>query len=420
MGRPRVHYAWIILLMGTWVVFGSLGLARFGYSFVLPPMQVGLGMNNAEAGLLASANLAGYLALALIGGALASRFGPRIVIALGLAVAGLGMLLTGLAGTFLAAAACRALTGLGSGASNVPVMGLMASWFGARRRGLAAGIAVTGSSIALILVGRFVPGVLAAYGSDGWRVSWYAFGAVTLALAAASYAILRNRPSDLGLCALGGNAPAIREHPAGPEPVEWGRVYRSPSVWHLGMVYTAFGFSYMIFMTFFVKRLVAEGGFSAKQAGHLFMVMGWFSLLCGLVWGAVSDRLGRRPTLVIVYLIHAAAFSLFALAATPTGFAASAILFGLSAWSIPAIMAAACGDALGPRLAPAALGFVTVFFGVGQAVGPAVAGAIADRAGTFAPAFLLAAAVAVLGAGGSALIHSAHAAGGRTPVPPDP
>ena len=57
--------------------------------------------------------------------------------------------------------------------------------------------------------------------------------------------------------------------------------------------------------------------------------------------------------------------------------AISAILFGLSAWSIPAIMAAACGDALGPRLAPAALGFITLFFGIGQALGPAVAGAIA-------------------------------------------
>ena len=38
-----------------------------------------------------------------------------------------------------------------------------------------------------------------------------------------------------------------------------------------------------------------------------------------------------------------------------------------------------CGDVLGPRLAPAALGFMTLFFGIGQALGPNVAGAIADK-----------------------------------------
>ena len=49
--------------MATLVVFGALGLARFGYTAVLPAMQVGLEMNNTQAGALATANLVGYLAL---------------------------------------------------------------------------------------------------------------------------------------------------------------------------------------------------------------------------------------------------------------------------------------------------------------------------------------------------------------------
>ena len=92
MTKRRPHYAWIVLAMGTLVVFGSLGLARFGYSVVLPAMQESLGLDNTQAGLLATANLAGYLALSAIGGALASRYGPRAVISLGLLVAALGMI----------------------------------------------------------------------------------------------------------------------------------------------------------------------------------------------------------------------------------------------------------------------------------------------------------------------------------------
>jgi len=93
----RSHYGWIIVAIGTLVVFGSLGLARFGYTAVLPSMQSDLGMDNTRTGGLATANLVGYLAMSVIGGALAAHYGPRVIIAGGLALAGLGMLLTGLA-----------------------------------------------------------------------------------------------------------------------------------------------------------------------------------------------------------------------------------------------------------------------------------------------------------------------------------
>lgn len=399
----RIHYAWAILAMGTLVVFGSLGLARFGYSVVLPAMQVGLGMDNTQAGALATANLAGYLALSVIGGALASRFGPRAVISIALLVVGLGMLLTATATGFTSAALWRALTGVGSGASNVPVMGMWAAWFSRKRRGMASGIAVAGSSIALIVVGPLVPRILAAYPAVGWRICWTIFGLAVLFLAAASFLFLRNRPSDVGLEPLGADATEIPPAAANTG-LHWGSVYRSWIVWHVGLVYVAFGFSYIIYMTFFVKSLIADGGYTQKAAGSLFMTMGWFSLFCGLIWGTLSDIIGRKRALVIVYLIHTIAFSLFALFPTPAGFTISAILFGLTAWSIPAIMAAICGDVLGPRLAPAGLGFVTLFFGIGQAAGPSVAGAVADAAHSLLPGMLLAASVALLGAIGASLL----------------
>ena len=400
----RLHYSWIILVMGTLVVFGALGLGRFSYTAVLPSMQVALGMDNTQAGALATANLIGYLALSVIGGAMASRYGPRVVIAVGLALAGIGMLFTGLVNGVLLAAVWRALTGIGSGASNVPIMGMLAAWFAPRRRGLAAGVAVAGSSVALICIGPLTPHILSAYGDSGWRVCWFIFGGATLLLAICSYLILRNRPSEKGLRPLG----ADKEEPAPGSRsggLRWGSVYRSAKVWHLGLVYVAFGFSYIIYMTFFSKHLIAEGGYSQQAAGRLFMTMGWFSLFCGLIWGTVSDVIGRKRALIIVYLIHTLSFSLFALWDAPLGFTLSAILFGLSAWSIPAIMAASCGDMLGSRLAPAALGFITLFFGIGQAIGPSVAGIIADATDSFSPAFLLAAGIAFLGALGSLLLR---------------
>ncbi|MEK7325607.1 MAG: MFS transporter, partial [Chloroflexota bacterium] len=91
----RLHYAWIILAMGMLVVFGALGLARFGYGVILPSMQASLGLSNTQAGALVSANLLGYLILSAVGGVLAARYGSRNIIAGGLVLTGAGMLLTG-------------------------------------------------------------------------------------------------------------------------------------------------------------------------------------------------------------------------------------------------------------------------------------------------------------------------------------
>jgi MFS family permease len=406
--KPSIHYAWIVLAVGTLVVFGALGLARFGYTMVLPAMQQGLGLNNTHAGGLATANLIGYLALSVLGGALAARYGPRIVITVGLCVAATGMLLTGMSHSFTTAALWRGLTGVGSGASNVPVIGLLAAWFVQRRAGLATGIGVTGSSVALIVLGLLVPSVLSAYGSNGWRICWFLFAGITFILAVLAYTVLRNCPSELGLLPIGASD-STESVSVKLRALTWGKVYRSGAVWHLGLIYIAFGFSYIIYMTFFTKYLIAEGGYSQESAGRLFMFMGWLSLLCGLIWGSVSDILGRKTALVIVYIIQAAAFGLFAVWPLPIGFMLSAFLFGLSAWSIPAIVAATCGDILGPRLAPAGLGFVTLFFGIGQAAGPSVAGSVADAYHSLAPALLLASGVALSGAIGSLFL--------RTPSP---
>jgi len=399
------HYGWVILFIGTLVVFASLGLARFGFSVLLPEMQKGLEMDNIQAGMMATSNLVGYLSLSLLGGALAARFGPRAVITAGLLTVGITLILTGIAENFLTATLWRTLTGIGSGASNVPVIGLLASWFTPRRRGLAAGVVVTGSSLGLIFAGPIVPWIISGFNPHGWRICWYLFGGLTLLIALVGVFLIRNRPSQMGLKPVGPYAGYSLDSP-GAQALRWADVYKSPTLWHLGMVYMAFGFSYIIYMTFFVKYLIAEGGYTSQAAGNLFMTMGWCSMLCGLIWGSLSDFIGRRVTLVLVYCIHGVSFRLFAVWPVPAGFILSAVLFGFSAWSIPAIMAATCGDVFGPRMAPAALGFITLLFGIAQAFGPGIAGAMADNAGSFSSAFILASAVAFTGAVAAWLIRS--------------
>jgi sugar phosphate permease len=417
--HPRahgLHYGWVVLGVGTLIVLGCIGLARFGYTMILPSMQAALSLSNTQTGVLATGNFMGYLVLGVIGGLIASRYGPRRMIVASMLLIGVTMALTGLASGFYGALLWRTLTGIGSGGSNVPVMSLLPAWFSKRRRGLATGIAVSGTSLGLMLMGYLVPRILNRFGANGWRYSWFILGAFVLLLGLLAFVLLCDRPAEKGLRPIKESvaetqapqttAPADKPATSVASSLNWKRVYRSPVIWHLALVYVAFGFSYVIYTTFFAKYLQAEAGYTQEAAGNLWAIVGWVSIFCGLIWGTVSDLIGRKYGLALVYLIQALSYATFALWRNPTGYIVSTIAFGLTAWSIPGIMAAACGDCMGPQLAPAALGFMTLFFGVGQAAGPSVAGRLADAMGSFAPSFLLAASVAFLGGVGSLLLRA--------------
>jgi len=393
-----LHYGWITAVMSVVTVIGALGFARFGYTMILPSMKEGLSLTDAQAGDLATGNMIGYLVLAITCGFLASRYGPRIIITIFMCIISGSMLLTGIAPSFQVALLGRTLTGVGSGGTNVPVMGLVSAWFGAKRRGLATGMAVSGSSFGMLVTGYLIPTILNRYGGEGWRYSWFYLAAFTFIIAGLCYLLLRNRPAEKGLLPIGAKYEEANPREAKSSSLQWGLVYKSAPVWHLALIYVLFGFSYIIYATFFARYLIWEAGFTTEAAGELWAKVGALSIISGFIWGSVSDVLGRKYGLAIVYFLQFLCFTTFGLWKAMPGYYLSALLFALTAWSIPAIMAAAAGDLLGARLAPAALGFITLFFGIGQAFGPFLAGRIADSTGSYTLAFVVAGAAALVGA----------------------
>ena len=405
-----IHYAWIIAFTGTLVLILSHGFGRMSYSVILDSMKEGLFLSYTEIGLIGTGNFIGYLSLAVIGGFLASRFGARKVLFISLLVMSVSLFLTGLSGSFLWAFAMRLATGMGNAGSYIPMMALPAAWFAANKRGLATGIVTLGTGTGLSITGLVLPRFIATYGPEGWRYAWFLLGALVFSGSFVCYALLRDRPRDQGTTVYGGGR---KERTDGGLTFfsAWKGVTGEREIWKLGCVYFMNGFSYIIYVTFVVAYLSKEIGFTPKAAGQVFALLGFFTIFCGVIWGGISDIIGRRRAIMAAYVVLALANLLLLYWNTITGVYASVFLFGLTAFAIPAIMAAAAGDVAGPRLAPAALGFITIFFGIGQALGPAVAGWIRDTTGTFGNAFLLAACVSVLGAAASTILAKGRQTG---------
>ena len=128
-------------------------------------------------------------------------------------------------------------------------------------------------------------------------------------------------------------------------------------------------------------------------------------MLAGLIWGSVSDVLGRKRTIAVILSLQALAFAFFAIQGSLVWVHLSAMIFGLTCWGVPGVMGATVGDFVGARMAPAALGFVIALYTVGQAIGPGVAGYVVDVLHSFVAAYLLAAAVGAIGVVGTLFLR---------------
>jgi len=402
--EPSFHYAWAVAVTGTIVIMACLGFGRFALGMLLPSMAASLKLSYAQSGYISTGNFIGYLASVLLCAPIARSIGSRRLIVAALAVIAGSMALVSQAQTFSAVLALYFITGIGSGAANVPMMGLITAWFDRSIRGRAAGFVVIGSGFAIMISGKLIPAVNARVGQEGWRDNWLVLAGIVAGIGVLAALILRNRPEDMGQRPLGSEGPSLAPAARGQRPAAVS-IYRNRALYLLGSVYFLFGYTYVIYATFIVTTMVKERGFSETVAGNFWSWVGFLSLFSGPVFGTLSDRIGRKSGLMIVFSLQMLAYLLVAADLPPFFLYLSIGFFGICAWSIPSIMVAAVSEYVGAEMALAAFGFITFIFGLGQITGPSIAGVLAERTGSFASSFFMAAAFAALAIVLTAFLH---------------
>jgi len=385
-----VHYGWVIVFTGTLSILACLGLGRFALGMLLPSMASTLQLTYSQMGFISTANFLGYLVSVLVSGFWTIRIGSRRLIFVALLTVGISMALVSQAKSFTAVLFLYMLTGIGSGATNVPIMGLVSAWFSSSSRGRAAGFVVIGSGFAIMLSGKLIPYVNRLAGPEGWRINWLILSALVLLIAFISLLLLRDRPEQKGLRPVGSDTGGTAVNPH-TDTAHTSSVYRKGIIYYLGAIYFLFGYTYVIYATFIVTTLVKERGFTESSAGNFWAWVGFLSLFSGPVFGTLSDRLGRKAGLILVFFLQMLSYLLVASGLPGLFLYLSMFFYGIVAWSIPSIMAAAMGDYVGAHKAAAAFGLVTFIFGFGQISGPAIAGVLAEKTGSFSSSFYMAA-----------------------------
>ncbi len=387
-------------------MLGSLGFGRFSMGAILPFMREGLELDYRQMGLIASSAFIGYLFSVSVVGYFIMRFRAKAVIIYSLLILCGGMLICANAMSFWLAYIGCFLLGIGSGGSSIPAMELAGRWFSNEKKGMAIGTAMGGLGLGIVISGLIVPAIINIT-DEGWRVSWYILTLMTLIFVMINWLFLKNSPEELGLQPIGNENKEVKP----PEKREtsiksdkW-NVYKNKQVWIVGLIYMSWGFSYLIFSTFLVDYLMNDIGFSKGVAGLFFSIAGFVSIVSGFIWGGLSDKLGRMFALSLVLSIQCSMLLLLSISTSMIVIALEVIVYGLTLWGVPTIMNASVSEFVSASFVPVAMGFVTIFFSIGQIISPVVMGMMIEATSNYFGAFLLSALISLGGAICCVMLH---------------
>ena len=382
-----IYRGWVVTIAAalTGLLFGILYI----WSIVRAGVPVSWGWTKADMALPYSTMCAFFAITMIPAGRLQDRFGPRIAILVGGLLAGLGLVVSGLAGSSLLGyiLGFGVLTGCGVGFGYAATTPAAIKWFPSRRTGLIAGIVVAGFGLAPVVLAplaAWLLGVFATTPADGVVEKGVAGTMITLGvltwIVVGALAVFVQNPPEGHLVQPPAAAAAART--AHPEFL-WRDMLRTAQFWVLFVMYF-FGASAGLT---FVSVASDLGKHALGSLAFLAVVVLAVGNACGRVLsGTLSDRIGRQTMLLVEFIWQALVVAaLFKLERGDAGWApilAVVFMLGFNYGTNLAVFPAACKDYFGIRNFGFNYGFLFAAFGSAGIVMPWLNGTIEDKTGS--------------------------------------
>jgi MFS family permease len=355
----------VVVAAAFTLMFVGFG-AAYSFAAFFTAFQSEFGAPRAHVALVFSVAAFIWFVIGAPAGMLTDRFGPRRVTLAGVALLGAALWLASRAQSVEMLYATYSIgLGIGVGLVYVPSVGAVQPWFAANRAA-ASGIAIAG-----IGAGNFAVPLLAAWWIErlGWRDAYLALTFFVLVLGAGAAAAIREKVYF------------VKGEPASGVTLRDAIGTREFALLYVGMVFICIGvFVPMVHLGPYAQDL----GFSEAQGVTLVSLVGLGSLAGRFTVGPFADRLGRRASLVAMYVGLGLLFLLWwRSGGTYWLLALFAVAFGILYGGCVALFPSIVMDLYGPRAISGIIGCLYTGAGVGTLLGPWLAGAAYDAFGAY-------------------------------------
>jgi len=404
--HPPFFYGWIIVGL-AFLSTGVWASMRTTFSVLFVALLEEFRWSRAGGAGVQSLAFVVYTCAAPAVGALIDRVGPRRVILPGILLLTAGLCLSARIQSLAQFYVFYGLiVGLGvTGVSIVAYSAILAHWF-ERRRGTASGIAVSGMGLVTFAL---VPLTQYVIDQAGWRTAFLVLGGlVYLLLFPATAVFLRHTPQDMnlrpdGAAPMSGEHTGLRIIDASWAQTEWtlARASREGRFWAL----LAFAFLAIIpvyMLVIHAAQFLVDCGFTRMTAALMIALVGVVSSGFRILWGWLSDQVGREITFTCgAGCLAAGALCLFSLhdAQFPLPAYLFVLFFGAGWGATAPTFMSVSADLFQGRNFGLIYGVTEAVIGLGSAIGPWLAGFMFDRTESYRPAFLVAMGLSALSAG---------------------
>ncbi|MFY1663719.1 MFS transporter [Pseudomonas sp. Pseu.R1] len=380
----RINALIVVLLTG--LVAATFGFGIYLFSQLVPDMRASLGFDISYVGSITAAGQFGYLISALLAAWLTARVGGGWVILGSGAVCAVALLWLSQAHSVLLIGALLTILAGTAASVFVPMVDVIARSVAFRYRGMAMGLVSSGTSYGVFINSLLVP----MYAPQGeWRSVWWIVGLITMLLAVA--VVLVFKKARLFVCP--------SDATTTNEPTQRIGISALMQPWVLTVWTMTFllGFSTFPFQNYLSSYLRTELNFDVAYTAQIWASIGFVGMFAGLAVGWLSDRIGLRVTMMLVYICVALAALI--LVVHPAGYwpLVAGVLFSVAFYPIfgliPAYVSKMASNA---ALAVTLFGVANIMQGVGGMMGNFCGGWLASANGSFVSVYVAIGVVAVV------------------------
>jgi len=388
---PLASARWLQLGLGL-IVMMAISSPQYVWTLFVKPFQAATGASLPMVQITFSLLIVLQTLFSPAQGWLVDRFGPRLLVAVGAALTGLGWVLSAYADSLALLFLTYGLfCGVGTGIVYVGVVGLMARWF-PDNRGFAIGVVAAGYGMGAMLTTFPITSMLADAGAPATlRVFGGILGAVGVV---AALGLREPRSGETQRDGDGALAQGPSTRPA--------QMLKTPIFWLMFAMMTMMSTGGLMVTSNFANFAREFGVANAMVLGlaALPLALTLDRLLNGFTrpfFGWLSDRIGRENTMGLAFGLEALAIlSLLLLRADALAFVALSGLVFFGWGEIFSLFPSTLTDTFGEKHATTNYGFLYVAQGVGSILGGPVAAALHDAAGSWTPVFLVAVAMDIV------------------------
>jgi MFS family permease len=382
------------LLVILFFTVGFVFFDRLSINFLFPFMREEFGLTNSQIGLLTSALAVTWAISGFVLSSFAENLNKRKpILVAAVVVFSLCSIGSGLAATFIGLLVGRAVMGLAEGPVLPISQTLMGFASSESRRGFNMGFVQ--ASAAGLLGAVLAPMVVIPLATHfGWRVAFFVAGIPGLIIACVLLKVVVEPSRQSSAARLAATSAAVA---GSNKPGSFAHLFGNRNVVLCLLISCLFITWFIALTTFAPLYLMETRGFTPSEMGILMTVLGVSSVIGGFLVPGLSDRIGRKPTMIIfsILAVTVPLVLVYAQVSLPVlGLLLFLTYFGYGVF--PIFIATIPAESIGIAHAGKAISLV---IGVGEVVGgclaPMLEGYAADRFGTHAP-FLIASAATVV------------------------